>query len=335
MNIITLVVYNYRVIYLTFMFYGDFMINIVIATYNGEKYLKEQLDSILAQTYKEFAIYICDDNSNDGTVAIIEEYKKKYPGIIKFKVNEKNTGSPKHNFWSLIQDASECDYMMFCDQDDVWLKDKVKHSIDCIKKAETEYGSTTPVLFNTDLIIVDESLNEIHKSFEKTHNVSHYKTSLNQIISQNTVTGCTMVINKPLIDIMQEKKPTYFVMHDWWIELLASSFGEIIYSDEKTVLYRQHNNNTVGIRNIRNPLFCIKFFFCELSSIKQALNNSYRQAEALLKLYYNKLDDQQKNIIIQYINVPNCHKLKKIKILIKFGFLKNGIARKIAHILFV
>jgi hypothetical protein len=224
--------------------------------------------------------------------------------------------------------------MMFCDQDDVWLEDKVEFSIDNMKKAEEKYGKEMPILFNTDLFITDYEVNIIHNSFEKTHNVNHYKTELHQVISQNTVTGCTMVINKALINLLK-CKPSYFVMHDWWIELVASAFGKILYSDKKTVLYRQHDNNVVGIRKINNPLFNIKFFFYEFNTIRQALLNSYKQAENFLEIYQQELNEEQKNIIQEYINIQYHNKTKKIKTLLKYDFLKNGFFRKIAHLLVV
>jgi glycosyltransferase involved in cell wall biosynthesis len=313
---------------------GEYMVHIIIATYNGEKYISEQIESILSQTYTDYVIYINDVNSSDNTVAIAKQYQKKYPDKIKINVNAVGSGGAKHNFWLLVQNASECDYMMFCDQDDVWLEDKVAFSIDAMQKAEDQYGRETPVLFNTDLIIVDSELKVIHKSFKKAHNVNHYKTKLNQIVSQNTVTGCTMVINQALIKLLTHK-PKYFVMHDWWIELVAAAFGKIIYSDKKTILYRQHGKNVVGVRNMYNPLYCVKFFIFDFKTIRQALQNSYIQAESLLEIYHEKLTEQQKIMLTEYVNIRHYNKVKRIRTLFKYDFLKNGFTRKIAHLLFV
>jgi glycosyltransferase involved in cell wall biosynthesis len=309
-------------------------INIVLATYNGEKYIAEQLDSLLNQTYKNYLLYINDDCSTDSTPLIIEEYQKKYPDKIIFSRSEKGSGSAKYNFLSLIEKAINCDYMLFCDQDDVWHNEKIEYSLSMIRAAEDQYGKSTPILFNTDLIITNETLETIYQSFQETHNVNHYKTKLNKIISQNTVTGCTMIINKALLEVL-DTQPEYCIMHDWWIELTAAAFGRILYSDKKTILYRQHTDNSVGVRNMKSLIFMSNFLFNSSTVIKDALYNSYKQANSFLRIYEDKLTIHQQEMIKEYISIEHSNKIKKIYMLIRHGFLKNGIARKIAHILAV
>ena len=139
------------------------MIDILLAAYNGEKYIARQLESLLEQTCQDFTLRICDDCSTDRTADIIYHYAKRYPNKIVFTVNEKNSGSAAFNFFKLLQNST-ADYVMFCDQDDVWFKDKVELSLEKIRQAEDNYGSGTPILLHTDLTVTDGELNTISPS---------------------------------------------------------------------------------------------------------------------------------------------------------------------------
>ena len=215
-------------------------IDILLATYNGEKFVKEQIESILNQTYENFNLIISDDASTDNTLNILEEYEKKDTRIKVFK-KEKNKGLID-NFEFLLKNVTS-DYFMFSDQDDIWKKDKIEKSINKLKEENSG-------LVYTDLEIVDEKLNVIYPSYWK------YKQIYKKIIKYNNfealylnnfVTGCTILAKSKYIkDILPLPRNSKFVLHDYWTALIVSAKDKISYVEEPTIQYRQHKNNRVG-----------------------------------------------------------------------------------------
>lgn len=215
-------------------------IDILLATYNGEKFVKEQIESILNQTYENFNLIISDDASTDNTLNILEEYEKKDTRIKVFK-KEKNKGLID-NFEFLLKNVTS-DYFMFSDQDDIWKKDKIEKSINKLKEESSG-------LVYTDLEIVDEKLNVIYPSYWK------YKQIYKKIIKYNNfealylnnfVTGCTILAKSKYIkDILPLPRNSKFVLHDYWTALIISAKDKISYVEEPTIQYRQHKNNRVG-----------------------------------------------------------------------------------------
>ena len=216
------------------------MIDILLSTYNGERYLKEQLDSLLGQTYKEFRILIRDDCSNDNTRSILESYKNKNEEKINLFF-EDNIG-PKKSFLNLLK-KSNSDYIMFCDQDDIWDQNKLQIMYDVIKTR-----NNVPTLLFCDLKVVDENLNVICDSFYDYQKIDRYKTSFFELNKKAVIPGCVMMLNRKLKDLVIWKDANNITMHDSYISYIASYFGEIVYIDKKLNLYRQHGQNTVGAK---------------------------------------------------------------------------------------
>jgi glycosyltransferase involved in cell wall biosynthesis len=222
------------------------MIDILLAAYNGEKFLKEQVESVLSQTCKDWQLLIRDDGSTDATVQIIKSYIKKYPD--KIRLIEDNLGNlgVGHNFGTILQ-YSKSEYIMFCDQDDVWLPEKIQLTFNKMKEAQKLYPDT-PILVFTDLTIVDEDLGIIAESLWSYHKVDPQKGSLlENIIYCNIITGCTIMINKNTKELMIPF-PEYVRLHDWWAALKAAKYGKIFYITDSTILYRQHSANVIGTR---------------------------------------------------------------------------------------
>ena len=223
----------------------DIQIDILLATYNGEKYLKCQLDSILNQTHKNIRILINDDCSTDGTKGILEEYEKKDKRII-VNYNEKNLGYIK-NFENLLKRV-ENKFFMLSDQDDFWMENKVEISLEKLLKDNAD-------LVFTDLEVVDENLNQITPSLVKfmkmNKNIQKHK-DYKLVFLRNCVTGCTIISKKELIDKyipIPEEKP---MVHDWWMALIISQIGKLSFLDKPTIKYRQHGKNELGIYGMKN-----------------------------------------------------------------------------------
>lgn len=216
-------------------------IAILLATYNGEKFLSEQLDSLFTQSVQNFKIYIRDDGSNDGTIEIIQKYIYRYPERIVLSKDGTLHRGAKNSFLWLLEHIS-AQYYMFCDQDDVWLPFKIEHTLSRMKEVESKHP-TKAIMIHTDLKIVDANLNVINDSF---WNWGKFNVDLNKKFNfaaiGNVFTGCTMMINdnakKYIFPINNTVK-----LHDEWIGLAITKYGKVENLKEQTILYRQHGNN--------------------------------------------------------------------------------------------
>ena len=221
-------------------------IAVLLAVYNGEKYLSEQIESLLRQSYGDFVIYIHDDGSKDGSVAVEDEYVRKYPDRIK-RLDYPPTGGPQNNFLSALS-RTDADYYMFCDQDDVWLDNKIELTYK--KMCETEEKGKPCAIFS-DLAVVDSELRTIDCSFMHYTNRYPEKTGLRDILARNCAAGCTMMINRELAALMiKYKSIDNIYMHDWWGMLIAACLGKIGYINEPLILYRQHEKNQLGASRV-------------------------------------------------------------------------------------
>ena len=223
----------------------DMQIDILLATYNGEKYLKCQIDSILNQTHKNIRLLINDDCSTDNTRAILKEYEEK-DDRIKVKYNEKNLGYVK-NFEDLLKRV-ENKYFALSDQDDFWKEEKIEKSLNKLLEEDAD-------LVFTDLEPVDEKLNTITPSMvrfmQMDKNIKKHQ-DYKSVFLRNCVTGCTILSKKELINEyipIPTKEP---MVHDWWMALIISQIGKITFLDEPTIKYRQHGNNQLGIYGMKN-----------------------------------------------------------------------------------
>lgn len=215
-----------------------------MAVFNGKKYLADQMQSLMDQTYSDFQITVRDNHSTDNTRTLLEKWQNKHPEKITCVFGKNNLGI-LGNYASLLE-SSQASYVFLCDSDDVWLPDKVQKSIKAMKEAEEAYGSQTPLLIHTDLRVVDETLQSICDSFwQYSHLDGSQPITLTRALTENRVTGCTMMLNRALIDLANPI-PLKAPMHDAWIALVAAAFGQIIPIPEATVLYRQHGDNATG-----------------------------------------------------------------------------------------
>lgn len=309
---------------------GINMIDILLATYNGEKYIEEQINSIINQTMNNWFLYIKDDCSTDNTLKIVLDYEKKYSDKIKVIKSDIRLGSAKDNFFSMLKLSSQ-KYTMLCDQDDVWKIDKIEKTYNCIKATEEEYGQI-PILVHTDLEVVDEKLNKIADSFFEMQNLNYKCDKLNNLLVQNIVTGCSVMFNNQLRNCMS-KIPKHAIIHDWWIAIVASAVGKIVFLNDKTLLYRQHSKNSVGAKNVRS----FRYIFRKLNNLKEVsilLKDTYAQSEEILKVVKPYVNSKNYQILNTYSQIPTMIKIKRWITINNCGFWKNGIIRALGQIIF-
>lgn len=223
------------------------MLHILLSTYNGERYISEQIDSILAQTYTEWRLFIRDDGSKDGTKAILHEYAQQYPE--KIFVDETAPGGlgAMRSFEYLLAQHGEAEYFAFADQDDVWLPDKLEVTMVAMEQTEQSHPGQ-PIVVHTDLKVVDEQLREIAPSFWKYSNIHPdlVDKHLHYLAICNSVTGCAMIFNRKARDLSLPMSPEAY-MHDAWIALITLySGGVVIPLHCTTIAYRQHGDNVLG-----------------------------------------------------------------------------------------
>jgi len=308
------------------------MISILLASYNGEKYIAEQIDSLLQQSVQNFKIFICDDKSTDSTYGIIEKYKNLHPKKVFISQNEKNLGGAKLNFIKMMAEFKD-DYVMLCDQDDVWLPDKIEKSLQKIKEMENRFGKEKPLLIHTNLCVADENLEIISSSYWERVNAKVEEKKFNKVLVQNFAAGCTMMYNRALGELIGTE-PDYLIMHDWWLVLLASAFGEIDMISKPTILYRQHLDNVHG-SNKRSTVSHFSHKVFNSGEIKETLAETYKQAASFLSIYKDDLSGINLEIATAYASIPRGGKLMRLRILFKYKTWKNGLIRKIAQMLFI
>ena len=309
------------------------MIEIVLATYNGERYLREQLDSILAQTYDNWILTVQDDCSTDKTPEILVEYQHLCPDKIKILPGNRHYGCAKDNFFSLLL-QSTAPYIMCSDQDDVWLANKLEVTLKKMQETEGTQIGRMPVLVHTDLSVVDDRLQMIAVSMAHLQKIDPTRTAPRQLVAQNNVTGCTMMINRALLCMLGETPPHDAIMHDWWLALLAACFGKIAYVYFPTILYRQHDNNAVGAKNTRS-LVCNLRVARHPSLIKENLLATCRQAACFLELYKPLLPDAYRRMLSEYAAIPHKNKLGRCATVLRLGALKYGLMRKLVTFFYI
>lgn len=208
-------------------------VNVLISTYNGERYIEEQLQSVLAQTYENIVIHIRDDGSSDRTRGILEQYKDN-PRIDLFWGEQLGYGK---SFLTLLEQADEGDYWAYCDQDDVWLPEKIETAIHWMSKQD----STKPCLFHSAYYNTDESLNPFEIVEKPT-----YRFDFPRAITECIYLGFSEVMNAPLRSLVLKGDKSNLVTHDWWTELIAIKYGNVEYDNRPMTYHRRLDDSVSG-----------------------------------------------------------------------------------------
>jgi glycosyltransferase involved in cell wall biosynthesis len=221
-------------------------VEVLLATHNGQQFVREQIDSLLGQDYANLTVLARDDESTDGTQDVLKEYALRFPDRFRVLELAGGNGGILNNFLSLMK-ASTADYVCFSDQDDVWLPNKVNRTKRMMDDMERKWGAHTPLLVFTDLRVVDQNLDTLYPSFWGHMGIDpEWANNLGKLLANPTVTGCTTLINHKMAELAT-RMPLEGALHDRWIGFLASAMGKTAFLRDQTVLYRQHGSNAVGI----------------------------------------------------------------------------------------
>lgn len=300
---------------------------VLLACFQGERFLAAQLDSLLDQTYQHFHILVRDDDSSDRTKAILEEYATRFP--------EKITILPSHerlgvigNFNALLGKA-DADIVFFCDQDDIWEKEKMQLTVN-----QFQGDLKTPMLVHTDLQIVDEQGKHLHRSFWEHSNLDPIEGShFNRLLVQNHATGCAMAINKALKDLAYPIPPEA-MMHDWWISLIASACGKMKAIEIPAIRYRQHANNTLGACKIgwkEGIKKMFQFLKDPEMNTKDAIRRQ-KQAKVLLERFNHILPTTKLETLTLFLRAPEMTILQRKWIYLVHQFSRQSAKKTIPYL---
>ena len=298
-------------------------IAILMATYNGEKYICQQIDSILSQTCKDWELYIHDDGSTDNTIAAVESYVEKYPDKIHL-IDGKSTGGAKYNFFYMFGQV-EAPYYMTCDQDDVWLEKKIELTYD--KMLTIEDKADISCLVYTELRVVDSELNTIADTMSGYQSLDCHKRTINQFILQNSVTGCTMMVNRALRDkMLRITAIDNTIMHDWWAALVAAQFGKTAFIDEPTILYRQHGDNSLGALGINKLSYIVRRVW-QKKQIQESMRLGRLQAREFAKTYNLPAD----SLAVRYAALEDKSRCERQRFYKENDMYKTGTMRRLGQ----
>ncbi len=287
-------------------------INILMSTYNGEKFLAQQIESIQSQTVTDWQLLIRDDGSSDGTRDIIRQYAAADARIAFINENDQTNLGVIKSFYALTK-FEEADVYFFSDQDDVWLPDKLAISLAAIEKEDT----TQPLMVYTDLTVVNQNLEVMTESMIRSQS-GHANTELVQELTENTVTGGVAMINHALAQFWTQTDQ--IIMHDWYLALLAAAFGKLIYIDQPGELYRQHDNNVLGARTLSKRVQKWLRPHLLFAVYWDLIKRSQAQAKLLLDL---SLSADKKELVQAFVGILDKGMLERARTLRKYGLKKN------------
>jgi glycosyltransferase involved in cell wall biosynthesis len=290
---------------------------VLMSTYNGDRYLREQIDSILHQEGVEVSLLIRDDGSKDQTSDILKDYQSRYPTIC-IELGE-NKGCTESFRWLLIAayDKIEAfDYFAFCDQDDVWLPNKL--DVACRKLARE--GLMKPCMYCSNLRVVDSQLRTINMKWK----TAEPFITKGQSLVCSMATGCTMVFNKTVIETFHKYPPKKMHIHDLWIMHMCMFLGKIHYDSESYILYRQHGNNVIGAKTTLSARLRSKW-----KSIHHLFDQHQNEQEAkeLLSTYGTLLSEDDLKLIKTVANYKDCLR-NRFKLLMCLGKECSQVNRK-------
>ncbi len=288
---------------------------VLVSTYNGQKYLSQQLDSILGQKDVDVSILIRDDDSKDGTIAILEEYSSRFSNVSYYQ--GRNIG-PCMSFFDLLTHADGYEYYAFCDQDDVWDNDKLSSALE-----KMEYQpNDMPLLYCSNLKVVDENLSFCRKAHKKSYESGSRYSGLVDFYA----VGCTEVFNQKAADMTKAHIRQDCLMHDSWIFMICNFFGRVIYDNEAHINYRQHGHNVVGTN--KDNLGKLK------ARIERAADRSVQPRLKNAQILSEEFNDELKEIDLKKINkIVNYKKslCNWIKLFFDFSIRSNHIGSDIRY----
>lgn len=297
-------------------------VDIALATWNGARFLPSLLDSIVAQSYPNWRLVVRDDGSSDRTSEILATFAEHHKSRVELVQDDRVRLGVTRNFEAAVRRCT-ANYVAFADQDDIWLPDKLQHTVQRLLAVEEEVGKATPILVHTDLRVVDAALGLIAPSFMRMMRLDPLAgATIKRLLVRNVVTGCTMLANRALVDAASPV-PEAAVIHDWWLALVGACLGRVEFIDERTVLYRQHGTNSIGAVDG----WSLHSTLARLLGARAAIGRRYGQAAALSEILSAYLFPQTREDIDRFSRLGSIGLWRRAAATVLHGYFDHGWMR--------
>ena len=305
---------------------------ILLALYNGEKHLPALLDSLKAQTDGDFCVLMQDDGSSDRTPQLLQDACRTDSRFIRGSENGCRLGAAG-NFLSLIRQA-DADLILLCDQDDVWMPEKVGVLKQALLTDASRYGMDLPLLVHSDCSLIREDGEKLADSFFRHQGWDPAAVSLPPLLVQNNVTGCTLVMNRALKNLISEfDRAKDLFMHDWMIALTAAAFGHISFVDRPLTAYRQHDANVIGAS--RSGLLARGL--AALSAPRKAKRRialTYTHTQVFCRIYGDRLPAPARKIAADYLATRKMRKVPRVLAVRRMGCVMQSRITRLGQLFF-
>lgn len=305
-------------------------VQILLASYNGERFLQEQISSILQQSHLDWQLLIRDDGSSDGSVEVCRRFESKHPERIRLLSDARGNLGVVGNFSELLS-LSSAPYVMFSDQDDVWLPDKISISLGELRALEQSYGLSVPMAVFTDAVVTDETLQPLAPSLLRYINRQRTQVAvLNRICVEPNCYGCTMMLNRALVAKIG-RVPPQVISHDWWAGMVATAFGRLVLIDQAPILHRRHTSNQSATqcsslrRYLHQPT--------RLTTHRQWLAKVWLQCAVFSSRYASEMDPARAKLFADLAEIPSRSTGMKWWTLLRHRVRMTGFARNVAFYL--
>ncbi len=309
-------------------------IDVLLATFQGEAFLPQQVESILAQTGVKTRILARDDGSRDRTPELLAGMQRENFRVLP---NGTPTGSATGNFRLLLREST-APYVALADQDDVWHSDKLRRSLNAMRQLEAKFGNATPLLVFTDLAIVDALLRPVAPSLWRHNGLAPAAvTRLGSLLGENVVTGCTALLNRPLAKLAAQMPAPPMndplgIQHDHWIALLACTLGRAAWIAESTIQYRQHGGNIVGAAEAQGSALQRLLGNTAFEARRTVRQRMQTQALTFLKTYHDRLNPRQQRTFDAYITLDAAPNVERLRRKITHGLWRGTLTRNLTDL---
>lgn len=305
-------------------------VEILLATYNGERYLSSQLASLLAQDWDDFSITVSDDGSTDATWTILEQFAAKSQKIRLLRNAARNGIIGNFTF---LMEQSTAEYVAFCDQDDLWDSNKLSILMEQMKKLEAAHEKAIPILLYSDMRLIDVEDRILTTSLWKQAGVIPPKARFRNLLAQNLVTGCTTLANRVLLE---KAKPicgfSPIMMHDYWLSLVAMAFGVCYPVETQTISYRQHASNAVGAGAKLTILQRVKRILLD-PELSRWIVAAAKQADYFATRYSEELSDDLIKALHVVKELPKQNALRRVWSMTCAGISRTGTLNQLQFLL--
>lgn len=310
------------------------VIDVLLACYNGSAYLPQQLASLTAQSGEDFRVLMQDDGSQDGTPELLADWCQRDRRFqLVSDASPQRIHSAIGNFWSLLQ-QSDAPYIALCDQDDEWLPQRLHCCMAAMQAAELRWGADTPLLIHSDAQLIDAQGAILHESFFRHQGWDAEATTLPRLLVQNNVTGCTVLLNRPLCRLaLAHGDPARMHMHDWFLALTAAAFGQVICIPQPLVRYRQHGENVMGASQAGLAERGVRALSArEKGRARIAL--TYRHTQAFLDAYGDTLPPAARKTVTRYLSLEHKHKPGRMLGILRGGYRMQSFVTRAGQLFF-